>query len=282
MLRKSIHILVLIVIFTSSSLASDNEVYENMTEKLLEKLGNQASRKKYAILPFKIRGRYAESKKELSDLVADEFTAAFIERGLNVLERSFLDQVLKEYKLAQSGISDQNAVQIGKGLGADAILTGTIYTSSEETKINARLIDSSTHEILGASNNSQDIPESKIDYIGLYFNLSVGAGFYLGAIEEFETAGDIRETGPAVAVHLKLGGSLTYNFMLHFNLGLAGVTEPSATASKVSLSENNLSGSFSKYTGIWYRSHLFVLSAEFPLLNRRGNLCFVLLRLWRL
>jgi len=51
-----------------------------------------------------------------------------------IIERTRMDQILEELKLAQTGlVDDSQAVQVGKMLGADAIISGTVNVSVSDS-----------------------------------------------------------------------------------------------------------------------------------------------------
>jgi len=58
---------------------------------------------------------------------------------------------LEEQKLGMSGILDAStAAEIGKGIGVDAIVLGSVTKSGSNLAIDARLIDTETAEIITA------------------------------------------------------------------------------------------------------------------------------------
>jgi hypothetical protein len=108
-----------------------------------------------------------------------------------VIERTHMDQILEEMKLAQTGLIDENqAVQVGKMLGADAIITGTVNvavsddwikekrtTKNKTTEVNCqqrnakvtatiRISRVETAELMGSkdANNSQAVKKCEGDY----------------------------------------------------------------------------------------------------------------------
>jgi hypothetical protein len=110
-----------------------------------------------------------------------------------VIERTRMDQILEEMKLAQTGLVDENqAVQVGKMLGADAIITGAVNvavsddwvkekrtTKNKTTEVNCRQRNAKvtatirisrveTTELLGSkdANNTQAIKKCDGDYGG--------------------------------------------------------------------------------------------------------------------
>lgn len=76
--------------------------------------------KKIAVIPFDIKGA------GWGDEFADSITHNFFKSGrFEVVERDAIKKVLKEKKLAMSGLADSSkAVEIGRLLGADVIVFG--------------------------------------------------------------------------------------------------------------------------------------------------------------
>lgn len=71
---------------------------------------------------------------------------------VRIVERARLDVALKELKLGISGIVDeQTAVKIGKAVGATAIIVGSFIRAAGNIRINARLIDVQTGEVITAA-----------------------------------------------------------------------------------------------------------------------------------
>ncbi len=61
------------------------------------------------------------------DVAADLLTQDLLQRGADVVERSRLDAVLREYHLADQKILDAETVKkVGKILGVDALFVGTV------------------------------------------------------------------------------------------------------------------------------------------------------------
>lgn len=79
-------------------------------------------------------------------------TKLFLTRRVKVVERSLLEKAVAELKFSASGMVDQDtAKSIGRQVGADAIITGTITDLKTSVKINARMITVETGDILAAA-----------------------------------------------------------------------------------------------------------------------------------
>ena len=89
-----------------------------------------------------------------SSLVAEGLTTALVGRkNISVIERSQLSKILSEAKLELTGVTESSGTQkIGKILGVDAIVTGTLDDlRGNRTMVNARLVSSATGEVLSAA-----------------------------------------------------------------------------------------------------------------------------------
>lgn len=89
-----------------------------------------------------------------SSILSERLTTYLAEmKGIRVVERSLLKKILEEQHLSETGVVDANsAQQIGKVLGVDVIVTGTLIDSAgDETELNARVLKSDTGEVLAAS-----------------------------------------------------------------------------------------------------------------------------------
>lgn len=106
--------------------------------------------KRVAVVPFTApRGSASFS----GAIVSERLVIQILARGeLDLVERRFLDKILEEQRLGVFGIMDQDTVKtLGKVLGVDAILTGTIVElKGDRVEINARLIHTETAQVLAA------------------------------------------------------------------------------------------------------------------------------------
>ncbi|MDP3543470.1 MAG: FlgO family outer membrane protein [Elusimicrobiota bacterium] len=120
--------------------------------------------KRVAVVPFTApRGAGSFS----GAVVSERLVIQILARGeLDLIERRFLDKILEEQRLGVFGIMDQDTVKtLGKVLGVDAILTGTIVElKGERVEINARLIHAETAQVLAADtvNVAKDWEERSI------------------------------------------------------------------------------------------------------------------------
>jgi len=89
-----------------------------------------------------------------SSIVSERLTTYLVGfKGLRVIERRLISSLLKEQRLMETGVLDRRtAKQIGKVLGVDIIITGTLIDLDEKkTEVNARGVLADTGEVIVAS-----------------------------------------------------------------------------------------------------------------------------------
>jgi TolB-like protein len=69
-----------------------------------------------------------------------------------VIERQLLTKIIAEQKLSLTGVVDPaSAKQLGKILGVDAIVSGTVTNLAQSVRVNARLISTETGEVFATA-----------------------------------------------------------------------------------------------------------------------------------
>jgi len=102
-----------------------------------------------AVLPFQTKG-LGDEMGEIN-VVEQIMTTFYNLNRFKLFERSQLEKILEEQKLGMSGVLDAStAAEIGKGIGVDAIVLGTVTRSGSNIAIDARLIDTETAQIITA------------------------------------------------------------------------------------------------------------------------------------
>jgi TolB-like protein len=106
---------------------------------------------KLAVMEFP----YAGGKVSEGPVVVQErlITALAQNKNITLIERGLLKKVMGELNLQASGAMDEATVKkLGKMLGADAVVTGTLNDLKEsKTEINARVVETETAKILAAA-----------------------------------------------------------------------------------------------------------------------------------
>lgn len=85
---------------------------------------------------------YGDDFNDFTRNVQDILYTNLIQRGMTVVEREKMEQVLNELGKSFSGIIDSStAVEIGKMLGVEAIVVGTVADMGNSVDLRARLVD---------------------------------------------------------------------------------------------------------------------------------------------
>jgi TolB-like protein len=211
-------------------------------------------RKIIAIKDFEvIMGR----NREVGKYVQEDITTALVNSGqFNVVERLKLKSVLDELKLSQLGLTDAaGAKKVGKLLGADVILTGTLAATGDEWNVNLRLINTESGLITSAFNRKGRLHELKTESFREIKNIdgsfedqaSVLAGWILGTERN-------RRTGKGgyqkVYVDEKQGANGTSRSLaMDFKLGIKKVGKFKNRAMHAKIS-NRLKRDLTGYSGI--------------------------------
>ncbi|MHA1747722.1 MAG: FlgO family outer membrane protein [Promethearchaeota archaeon] len=122
---------------------------ENLTKQIVNSM-TEGSKKKVAVIEFSdLEGNVSKFGKYLSE---ELITRLFITKKFEVIERRLLNKVLDEQKLSVSDLIDPNSIkELGKILGVDAIVSGTVTDLGTSLKINARIISSETGSVFAVA-----------------------------------------------------------------------------------------------------------------------------------
>lgn len=141
---------------------------DRLTNEMVRSL-REERKTKIAIMEFPdLQGNVSE----LGRFIPEELTTRlFMTRRFEVVERQLLNQVLREQDLGSSGIIDAaSAAEIGRMLGVDAIVSGTITDLTHAIRINARVIATETAGIFGVSS----VTIEKEDHLAAMMGRGVG------------------------------------------------------------------------------------------------------------
>jgi len=90
--------------------------------------------------------------KDLGSIVAEWLITSFVQSGrFEVVERSQLQKILEEQKLAVTGlVAQETAVKLGQVLGVKVLISGTLIKIGNAVEVNSRLIDTQDGSIIKA------------------------------------------------------------------------------------------------------------------------------------
>lgn len=106
---------------------------------------------KLAVLAF---GYTSEKASEGPVVVQERLTTLLAQnKKITLIERGLMKKVMEELKLQASGAMDEETVKkLGKLLGADAVVTGTLNDLKDDrTEVNARIVETETGKIICAA-----------------------------------------------------------------------------------------------------------------------------------
>lgn len=85
---------------------------------------------------------FHQGLNQLTKALQEKLVTAFAVKGIQVVERDKLEQVLREQQLGYSGLINlDSAKKIGELLGADGIVLGTVSDMGNEISLNGRMVD---------------------------------------------------------------------------------------------------------------------------------------------
>ncbi|NQT65292.1 MAG: hypothetical protein HQ554_03835 [FCB group bacterium] len=136
------------VVQDPAKITLDNQM-SKLTSQIISSF-NQSDVQKIAIIEFAdLEGNVTQ----LGRFIAEELiTRIFTSGKFEVVERNLLQKVLEEQQLGMTGYIDQEtAISLGRILGVDAIITGSITDLGSNVKINARLISTETGSVFAVA-----------------------------------------------------------------------------------------------------------------------------------
>jgi len=90
--------------------------------------------------------KYNPLSKGIADMLTTDLTYI---KGLKIVEREKLNELLKEINLSKTGFVDKKtALKIGKGLNANWILKGSFTIVKEQIRIDVNVIDTETSVVV--------------------------------------------------------------------------------------------------------------------------------------
>jgi TolB-like protein len=127
-----------------------DEGIQDLTQQIVPQV-QRLGKKRLAVTDF------ADLDGQVSDLgrfVAEELSAGLVlsGQGLRVVDRQHLSKIIEEQKLSATGVTEPGAVQkLGQLAGAEVIVAGSVVDMGEWIRIIAKILSTTTGEIIGAA-----------------------------------------------------------------------------------------------------------------------------------
>lgn len=142
------YLLFTLLFFFGLFCSSVENKYAVLAENLKPK--DHSIKKKIAVFPFE-----NADKKETGEgrIIAEKLTHELLKTGeFTLIERSRIDRILSEQSLDAKGVTSvSESIRIGKLLSAEGIVVGSVLREGQSKTILARLVDTSSGEILSSS-----------------------------------------------------------------------------------------------------------------------------------
>ncbi|MDU9048873.1 MAG: FlgO family outer membrane protein [Candidatus Electrothrix sp. Rat3] len=193
------------LILAASSFAYEKEI-NALSAAMSEKIA-KADRTSVAVVDFTdLEGNVTQ----LGRFIAEEFSTALAGagKGFKVVDRTHLNSIIKENKLSATGLIDpETARKLGKIIGVQALITGTLTPFGENVRIAVKVLDTATAEIIDAARGNiaktQGIEEL------------LGKGIAVAAVQETEK----KEAGSTSIKEAQLQSGTSGTFFDDFNTG---------------------------------------------------------------
>lgn len=162
--RARVSFLCLAASLGTAGRAQARSPYESLARELTS-IARHAGYARLAVLPLNpASGGRGEAGKAIAERLISQLVS---QTDVQVVERSLLDQVIREQKLGYQGVLDPSqAKQVGRVLGVDALVSGSFLTLSDgRIEVHARLLDAETARVMGAA-TSRVAKEWQDDFFG--------------------------------------------------------------------------------------------------------------------
>ena len=136
----------------SSAFGYEKEI-EQLSSQMAEKIAGKG-KKTVAVVDFTdLEGNVTQ----LDQFIAEEFSVALAgaSKGFRVINRTRLKSIIKENKLAATGLIDPaTASKLGKIAGVDALVIGTLTPFGDNVRLTVKVLDSETADIIDSAKSN--------------------------------------------------------------------------------------------------------------------------------
>ena len=147
-------IFILLFVTGCASMFSADEAMEEIAWELADRITERPevfSGKTIAVYYFTEEDQESPISGYLIDTLTSRIARVAGEESLDItiVSRQVLDRILKEMEFQLSALADEDTqIKIGRQLGADIILTGTVTSVHDDYRINAQLVDLESGAVL--------------------------------------------------------------------------------------------------------------------------------------
>lgn len=155
------------LLFISNVFSGEAQIIESikqLTEKIMPDSTNNNTKASVAILEFKSSFNNQNFEQYIQNILFESF---FSTGKYKLIERNNIDKILLEQNFQLSGnVNDESAKSIGHIIGVDYVCYGTILELNDSLKINAKVTNIETGEIISIGNVSVKIDQDLNTLLG--------------------------------------------------------------------------------------------------------------------
>ncbi|MDR3342006.1 MAG: CsgG/HfaB family protein [Treponema sp.] len=94
----------------------------------------------------------SSSDPDTTEFIANELEYIMVNEGFTIIDRNQLDKVRREQNFQLSGVvDDETAVSIGKIVGANIIITGTVTGTDSTRRLRLRALNTQTAQVMAVA-----------------------------------------------------------------------------------------------------------------------------------
>jgi curli biogenesis system outer membrane secretion channel CsgG len=222
-MKKFLPLLLAVINFISPLKAADqsiqstiNRMANELTATYRSKSPN-AKRARLAILD--LQASEDLNKQRIGPALTDMITNEFVNNSdFIVLERELFGKIMEEHQLLANFGDVSNAIKVGKVLGAEVVLLGSVTQFKSDLRINLRLVNTETTEILSTTSGMVAITEfSKENPLTPGF-VPITQKIGLFVVYEYRFPGKAH-----ILITTSEGGRVTEINLSNFSLGYTGI-----------------------------------------------------------
>lgn len=152
-MKAAILVLSIVVCITSFSSAEAQGGLDQRVSELSQQIAGKMSAKQKTTVAVVEFTDLQGNVNDFGRFLAEELVTRLGDlEKFKVIERQLLNKIIAEQKLSLTGVVDPtSAKQLGKILGVDAIVSGTVTNMAQSIRVNARLISTQTGEVFAVA-----------------------------------------------------------------------------------------------------------------------------------
>lgn len=157
------YLALVVLMLTISGAVAQNAFNDSLTQVAARVTTQLLEADKHRVAVIEITDPGGTLSKSMITYVEEMLISRLVQaRGITVVERLQLDRVMDEQRRTASGVFDEgSAIELGRLLAADAIITGRLFPMDKRIHIMLRVLDTETGVLLGATETFTMFPNGQ-------------------------------------------------------------------------------------------------------------------------